>query len=83
MNNRDYIIHLAEMSNYYHAKAIEHLQMLGEEIVAILRKAFGDDVVESWQVGDYEEEYCITVHIDPFKEMSNYYHAKVIEHLTA
>jgi len=58
------------MSNYYHAKVIEHLEMLGEQIVAMLRKASGDDVVESWQVGDYEEEYCITVHIDPFREKS-------------
>jgi hypothetical protein len=70
MNNRDYLIHLSEMSNYYRTKLTEHLQMLGEEIVAMLRQVFGY-VVERWQVGDYEEEYCITVYIKPFNEMSN------------
>ena len=64
--------HLAEDFQYYLSMTQRHLELIAVEIVEMLESIFGTGFVEHWQIGDYEEENCISIRIKPLHERGKY-----------
>ena len=72
VNHSDKLKHMVDDYNYYRQMTVRYLELIAQEIVNLLNSLFGEGFVEHWQVGDYEEENCISIRIKPLHKMEDY-----------
>ena len=61
MHKQDMLQQLVDDFIYYRQMTIRYLEIIGRQVVSLLEYLFDDGFVQSYQVGDYDEENCISI----------------------